>query len=147
MKTFLIKVLCIQMLLLAALLSAQQTPGQATDNGAAPDNSKVNQRDRSQNEATADQQKANRSDRELTRAVRRALVKDKSLSTYAHNVKIISQNGMVTLKGPVSSRDEKQAVEAKAAEVVGAPDKIHSELEVAEGGAGKKPSPGRSANR
>jgi osmotically-inducible protein OsmY len=54
---------------------------------------------------------------------------DKSLSTYAHNVKIISQNGMVTLKGPVRSGDEKRSVESKAAEVVGQ-DKVTSELEV-----------------
>jgi osmotically-inducible protein OsmY len=47
------------------------------------------------------------------------LVKDKSLSTYGHNVKVISQNGMVTLKGPVRSEDEKSAIEAKAVEVVG----------------------------
>jgi len=56
---------------------------------------------RSQNEPTADQQKENQSDRELTAKVRQALVKDKSLSTYAHNVKIIAQDGIVTLKGPV----------------------------------------------
>lgn len=54
---------------------------------------------------------------------------DKSLSTYAHNVKVISQNGMVTLKGPVQSEDEKSAIEAKAAEIVGK-DKVTSQLEV-----------------
>jgi hyperosmotically inducible protein len=56
-------------------------------------------------------------------------VQDKSLSSYAHNVKIIAQNGMVTLKGPVRSVEEKSAVEAKAAEVAGA-DKVTSQLEV-----------------
>ena len=63
-----------------------------------------------------DQQKENQSDRELTAKVRQALVKDKSLSTYAHNVKIIAQDGIVTLKGPVRSEEEKKAVEEKAAE-------------------------------
>ena len=53
------------------------------------------------------------------RKVRRAVVADKSLSTYAHNVKIIAQNGKVTLKGPVRSEEEKKAVEAKATEVAG----------------------------
>jgi osmotically-inducible protein OsmY len=46
-------------------------------------------------------------------------MKDKSLSTYAHNVKIITQNGQVTLKGPVRSEDEKKTVETKATEVAG----------------------------
>jgi osmotically-inducible protein OsmY len=46
-------------------------------------------------------------------------MKDKSLSTYAHNVKIVSQNGVVTLKGPVRSDEEKLNVEAKAAEIAG----------------------------
>ncbi len=59
-----------------------------------------------------------------------ALVKDKSLSTYAHNVKIIVQDGIVTLKGPVRSEEEKRAVEEKAAEAAGGADKIKSELEV-----------------
>jgi osmotically-inducible protein OsmY len=45
---------------------------------------------------------------------------DKSLSTYAHNVKIVSQQGKVTLKGPVRSEEEKKIVEQKAAEVAGA---------------------------
>jgi osmotically-inducible protein OsmY len=56
-------------------------------------------------------------------------VKDKSLSTYAHNVKIITQNGQVTLRGPVRSEEEKRAVEAKAAEVAG-DNKVTSELDV-----------------
>src|SRR5438132_892275 len=52
----------------------------------------------------------------LTRHIRRAIVQDKQLSTYAHNVKIITEQGQVTLKGPVRTADEKQAVEAKATE-------------------------------
>jgi hyperosmotically inducible protein len=106
------------------LLWAQQ-PGRQ-----APDNTKTNQRDRSQNEPTADQQKENQSDRELAAKVRQALVKDKSLSTYAHNVKIIAQDGTVTLKGPVRSEEEKRVVEEKAADAAGGADKIQSELEV-----------------
>jgi len=95
----------------------------------APDNTKVNDRDRSQAEPTADQQKMNRPDRDLTRDIRRSLMQDKSLSTYAHNVKIISQNGMVTLRGPVRSEEEKTAIEAKATEIAGK-DKVTSQLEV-----------------
>ncbi len=99
-----------------ALLGAQDTPAQSH---SAPDNTKVNQRDRNASEATADQQKDNRSDREITRDIRQSLVKDKSLSTYAHNVKVITQAGKVTLKGPVRSDDEKLSVEQKAAAVAG----------------------------
>ena len=95
-----------------------------------PDNTKTNQRDRSKNEPTADQQKENDSDRELTRKIRRSVVSDKSLSTDAHNIKIISQDGVVTLRGPVRSEEEKRAIESKAAEAAGGPDHIRSEIEV-----------------
>lgn len=107
---------------------AQQEP--ATSGQQPPDNTKINQRDRNRNEATADQQKENGSDRALAKQVRRALVQDKSLSTYAHNIKVIAQDGVVTLKGPVHSDQEKQAIEAKAAEAAGGPDKIKSEIDV-----------------
>ena len=95
---------------------AQETPPHPTTAG---DSSKVNQRDQNTAEPTADQQKENRSDLEITKEIRRSLTKDKSLSTYAHNVKVIAQNGKVTLKGPVRSDDEKSAVMAKAAQVAG----------------------------
>jgi osmotically-inducible protein OsmY len=85
----------------------------------APDNTKVNKRDRNTAEATADQAKENQSDREMMQEIRKAVIGDKSLSTYAHNVKIIAQNGKVTLKGPVRSEEEKNAIEAKAVGVAG----------------------------
>ncbi len=69
---------------------------------------------------TADQAKNNVSDREIMQKIRRSLMDDKSLSTYAHNVKIISQNGKVTLKGPVRSDEEKRVIGDKAAEIAGA---------------------------
>jgi hyperosmotically inducible periplasmic protein len=83
------------------------------------DNTKVNTRDRAKGATTADQQKENASDRELSQKIRRALMDDKSLSTYAHNVKVVSQDGRVTLKGPVRSETEKKTIEAKATEVAG----------------------------
>jgi osmotically-inducible protein OsmY len=96
----------------------------------APDNTKVNTRDRAEGAVTADQQKENVTDRDLTQKIRRSLTRDRALSTYAHNVKIVSQGGQVTLKGPVRSEQEKQAVEAKAVEVAGA-GKVVNELSVA----------------
>ena len=84
------------------------------------DNTKVNTRDRAKGAATADQQKENDTDRDVTQKIRHALMQDKSLSSYAHNVKVITQGGQVTLKGPVRSDQEKQTVEAKAVAVAGA---------------------------
>lgn len=84
------------------------------------DNTKINTRDRAKGAVTADQQKDNAADRDLTKKIRRAIVQDKSLSSYAHNVKVIAQGGSVTLKGPVRSAAEKTTVEAKAVEVAGA---------------------------
>src|SRR5580698_11436832 len=110
-------VLCTGLLLSAGVVASAQEP--STQASPAPDNTKVNERDRSQNEPTADQQKDNRSDRDITQQIRQSIMKDKSLSTYAHNVKIITQNGQVTLKGPVRSEEEKRAVEAKANEIAG----------------------------
>ena len=127
MKNFTIKALLAQFVLLSSLGLLWAQAG-AQDQPA--DNTKVNQRDRNDAEATADKQKENSTDRQLTQQIRKALVKDKSLSTYGHNVKVISQNGMVTLKGPVKSEEEKQAIEAKAAQIAGA-DKVTNQLEVA----------------
>ena len=100
----------------------------SSPSSTAPDNSARN-KDHN-NTPTADQQPANKSDTEITRDIRQAIVSDKSLSTYAHNVKIITQNGAVTLKGPVNSDEEKQTVASKAAEVVGGPDKVTNQLTV-----------------
>jgi len=85
----------------------------------APDNTKVNERDRSKTAATADQAKDNATDLEIMQKIRKAVVGDSSLSTYAHNVKIISQNGKVTLKGPVRSSVEKSKIEKMATDVAG----------------------------
>ena len=93
----------------------------------APDNTKVNKRDGT---ATADQQKGNRTDIEITRDIRRAITKDKNLSSYAKNIKIITQNGYVTLRGPVRSEEDKKAIEAKANEVAGATH-VKNEIEIA----------------
>src|ERR1041384_2653180 len=90
-----------------------------TSKTTAPDNTKVNKRDRAHAEPTADKAKDNTSDREIMKKIRSAIVSDKSLSTYAHNVKVIAQHGKVTLKGPVHSDEERQSIEAKAVEVAG----------------------------
>lgn len=114
----------------AVLLCAVAGAAYAQPTSAQSDNTKVNKRDRAAGEPTADQQKENASDRDLTRKIRRAIVADKSLSTYAHNIKIISEHGTVTLKGPVRSENEKKAVLAKAESVAGSTGKIQDELSI-----------------
>lgn len=103
---------------------------QSTDPKPKPDNTAVNKRDQSPGEATADQQKMNAADRALTAKIRKAVMADKNLSTYAHNVKIISQNGTVTLKGPVHSDDEVKSIMAKATEGAGSPDRVVNQMSV-----------------
>ena len=119
-------------LLMAAIFVAGGVPAfaQQTAEKTAPDNTRVNKQDRQPGAVTADQQKENRSDRELTAEIRRAITKDKEMSTYAKNVKVVAQNGQVTLKGPVRSEDEKKAIEAKAAEVAGASN-VDSQIRIA----------------
>jgi hyperosmotically inducible periplasmic protein len=56
------------------------------------------------------------------------LIADKSLSVYGHNVKIITKDGSVTLKGPVNSEEEKQTIASKAQSIVGSPDKVTNQL-------------------
>jgi hyperosmotically inducible periplasmic protein len=106
------------------------TPRQQETQQRAADNSNANHDDASKGAVTADQQKMNPADQATTKNIRSAIIKDKSLSTYAHNVKIITQDGKVTLKGPVRSDDEKANVEGKAAAVAGA-DNVTSQLTVA----------------
>jgi len=125
-RTALRSFLCTGLLLGSGAFAIAQEPATQP---TAPDNTKVNERDRSNDEPTADQQKDNRSDQDITQQIRQSIMKDKSLSTYAHNVKIITQNGQVTLKGPVRSEDEKKTVETKAAEVAGE-NKVTSQLNI-----------------
>lgn len=94
------------------------------------DNTKMNERDRSPSELTAGQQGETKQDREMTQNIRRAILNDKSLSTNAHNVKVITIRGMVTLKGPVRSEEEKRTIETIAGRIAGK-GKITSEIDIA----------------
>ena len=83
------------------------------------DNSKINMRDRSSNELTADNQSNSSRDIEITRKIRRKLMQDERISTYGKNIKVITTKGEITLKGPVKSRLERVLVESHAREVAG----------------------------
>ena len=113
-------------LLLGASMPAV-TPNARDLQQPAADNTK-NNRDKTSH--TADQQKLTPADRELTKKIRASINNDKSLSTYAHNIKIISQDGKVTLRGPVRSEDEKAAIESKATAIAG-PNSVTNMLDVA----------------
>ena len=127
MKSILAATFC--SLFLAGALAAAPPPfGQ--DAPTAQDNTKMNKHDRAKGKLMADQQGQSASDRDTSRKIRKSVLQDKSLSTYAHNVKIITRDGMVTLRGPVRSDDEKEAVVAKAKEIAGN-DKVTDELKVA----------------
>lgn len=91
-----------------------------------PDNTKTN----TAGQLSADTQKNDKHDVAITRDIRRAIVADKNLSAYAHNVKVITQHGEVTLKGPVRSEEERKTIEAKAVEVAGQ-GRVANELTVA----------------
>jgi len=91
--------------------AAPQSPAPAADN------TKSNEANRTG--PTAGDAEDNRSDRDIMQQIRKAVMDDKSLSTYAHNVKIIAQHGQVTLKGPVRSEEEKRVIEEKATGVAG----------------------------
>lgn len=112
-------VLCASLMAIPMVQGGQQQP--------PPDNTKNN---KDQTPPTADQQKMNASDTAITQKIRKAIHDDSSLSTYAHNIKIIAQDGKVTLRGPVRSEDEKSNLQAKAVVVVGQ-DNVINLIEIA----------------
>jgi osmotically-inducible protein OsmY len=107
--------------------AAEQT--QSPPSQTAPDNTGSNDRDRSGKTLTPGDQSESKADLDLTQRVRQAVVADDSLSTNAHNVKIITVNGVVTLRGPVNSAKEKANIDAKAQQIAGAT-KVNNHLEI-----------------
>lgn len=95
----------------------------------APDNTGRNVRDRNDATLTPGDQSETEADRTLTQEIRRAVVADDNLSTTAKNVKIITINGVVTLRGPVNTAQERAAIVAKAQQAAGT-DKVDNQLEV-----------------
>jgi hyperosmotically inducible periplasmic protein len=105
--------------------------GQSSDTTAMQhDNTRVNERDRNAAQPTADQQKENKTDRELTQTIRQSVMDEESFSTNAKNIKIISENGWVTLKGPVNSNEEKRSIVAKAVSATGDAAKVTDQISV-----------------
>ena len=83
------------------------------------DNTARNERDRNPATQVPTDQAENQADREISANVRKAVTADDSLSINAQNIKIVTSNGTVTLRGPVKSTQEKAAIETKAKQVAG----------------------------
>lgn len=96
----------------------------------APDNSKMNERDKKMDAPTAETQSNSKADLKMTRLIRHDLMESSTLSTYAKNVKVITQGGRVTLRGPVRSQEEKTAIEVIAKKHAGET-MVDNQLEIA----------------
>jgi hyperosmotically inducible protein len=117
-------------LLVVACSKNRSDNKQVSQTAVEPDNSGRNVRDRDDQNKTTGDQSENEADRTITQNIRRAVTADDSLSTNAKNVKIITNNGTVTLRGPVKSEKEKAEIEAKAKQVAGVKS-VDNQLEVA----------------
>jgi len=120
------------LILLAAFFAACSSAEKQPENTPAPaaDNTALNERDSAGATTTPVDQGQNETDLAITSNIRKAIVEDKALSVNAENVKIITNGGAVTLRGPVKSEQEKSAIEAKAKQVAGV-SRIDNQLEIA----------------
>jgi len=108
-------------------LMAAPAPQYQSNSQTAPDNTKKN---KDQTSPNADEQKMSPSDRAITQKIRKSVHDDTTLSTYAHNIKIVTQDGKVTLRGPVRSVEEKSNLQAKA-ETIAGQENVTNQIEVA----------------
>jgi osmotically-inducible protein OsmY len=102
---------------------------QVSQSVVPPDNTGRNERDRSGQTKTATDQSESEADRTITQSIRQAIVADDTLSTNGKNVKIITVDGTVTLRGPVKSEQEKSAIAAKAQQIAGVKN-VDNQLEI-----------------
>lgn len=116
---------CLALVVAAGLISVSSPALSAQDSATKPDNSAQNKKPG----ATSDNQPNASADRQLAATIRKAIIADKDLSTYAHNVKVVVSGGTVTLKGPVKSEDEKRKVNSDVASVAD-PSKIDDQLTI-----------------
>ena len=115
--------------ILAAALTCNLAALAADDAKAGADNTKKNERDRKGDTKTSGDQSNKPEDLKVTQAIRQGVVKDESLTMTAKNIKIITADGVVTLRGPVNSAEEKAKIEQIAKASAGSL-KVDSQLEV-----------------
>ncbi|MGC1321392.1 MAG: BON domain-containing protein [Candidatus Udaeobacter sp.] len=111
MKRTLLVLACLSTLSVAALA--------ANNEETKPDNTATNERDRSGETQTSGDQPNSPTDLKITQAIRQALMKDSELSTTAKNIKVITANGHVTLRGPVKTAQEKARIDQLAKSAAG----------------------------
>jgi hyperosmotically inducible periplasmic protein len=116
-------------ILALACLSALSIAALAGNEKEKPDNTATNQRDRSGETKTSGDQSNSSSDLKTTQAIRQALMKDGELSTTAKNIKVITANGHVTLRGPVKTAQEKAKIDQLAKSAAGGA-QIDNQLDV-----------------
>ena len=120
MKGIILALTCLSAFSLAALAGDEKTK---------PDNTAINERDRSGETQTSGDQSNSSADLKITQAIRQALMKDGELSTTAKNIKVITANGQVTLRGPVKTAQEKAKIDQIAKSAAGGA-QIADQLEV-----------------
>mgnify|MGYP003460241959 CR=1 FL=1 len=126
------KSITLLLLSMVLMVGCSKSPSEDTrvSQAVEPDNSGRNVRDRDNQTKTPGDQSENEADRTITQNIRQAITADDSLSTNAKNVKIITNDGTVTLRGPVKSEKEKTDIEAKAKQVAGVKS-VDNQIEVA----------------
>lgn len=129
MKTLLVSLVAV-LLIFGCSKNRSENDRSSKSSAAQPDNTARNAADQDQGAKTAQDQSENEQDRKISQEVRKAVTSDDNLSTEAKNVKIITNDGTVTLRGPVKSEQEKSDIEAKAKQVAGVK-KVDNQLEVA----------------
>ena len=118
-----------QTLLVLACLSTVSLAAMAADDKTKPDNTAINERDRSGETETSGDQSNSSADLKITQAIRQALMKDSELSTTAKNIKVITNDGQVILRGPVKNAQEKAKISQLARSAAGGA-KIDDQLDV-----------------
>ena len=129
MKSFAFVLLITVMTVACSRDKQNQSANDRTSTNVAADNSGRNARDRDGATKTSGDQSENEADRALTQRIRQAITSDDALSTNGQNVKIITSDGKVTLRGPVKSAKEKADIATKATQIAGVK-QVDNQLEV-----------------
>jgi hyperosmotically inducible protein len=117
------------LLMMTGTVRAEQNTAIYLAAGSASENTELNVRDKDNTTLTPEDQKENKSDIKITAAIRQAVVRNKSLSVDAQNVKIITRNGVVTLRGPVKNKKESKQIKKIAKHTPGVL-KVDNQLEI-----------------
>jgi osmotically-inducible protein OsmY len=123
-------ILCAALLVFGCSKEGSENTQTSKSTAVEADNTGRNVRDRDDATKTSGDQSENEQDRKITQEVRKAVTSDDTLSTNAQNVKIITQDGKVTLRGPVKNQKEKADIEAKAKQIAGVKN-VDNQLEIA----------------